>query len=51
MFNKNGQIKVTQDPNKQVRKIASEDEKEYTVDDLVNDSGKDLEKETEQDGK
>lgn len=41
-FSKTGQIKVTQDPNGELKKIASDDEKEFVVDDLkeVKDSDK-----------
>jgi hypothetical protein len=49
MLKKNGQIKVTQDPDKGLRKIAEENETEYTVDNLVSDSLKKEEHEEKED--
>lgn len=42
-FKKNGQIKVTQNPDGEFKKLASEEEEEYGVDDLVEDSDKENE--------
>lgn len=37
-FNKNGQIKVSQNPKDGIRKLGSPDEKEFGIDDLVEES-------------
>lgn len=38
MIVKNGQIKVTQDPKKGLKKLADSSAEEYGVDDLIEDS-------------
>jgi len=46
-FKKTGQIKVSQNPSEGLRKLADADEKEYGVDDLIEDSDKESDKEVE----
>ena len=42
-FKKNGQIKVTQNPDGEIKKLASEEDEEYGVDNLIEDSEKENE--------